>query len=448
MNDNRESNNIVAIVGRPNVGKSSLFNRLTGRRTAIEDRESGVTRDRLYGRADWWGRELMIIDTGGIIFGDDDPMEGHIRRQVEIAIDEAAVIIMLVDARQGVTYMDRDIASYLRKSGKPAVLAANKVDPGYDVGEAYSFYELGLGEPFPVSAVHGLGTGDLLDKVLEVLPAEDGEELPDTESIRVAVAGRPNVGKSSLINMIIGKDRVIVSDMAGTTRDAIDVTLEHNNCRIVMVDTAGIRRKSRVKGAVEYYSVLRAMKAIKRADVVLLILDGETGLTEQDARLVGMSHEAGKALIFVLNKWDLVSVGEEKGKDRAYKYRQEITDTFSFAAYAPVLITSALTGRGINKILDKVQHVHLEWQKRIPTGILNELLSDALAVNPPPSKSKIRSTKFYYVTQPKEKPPTFVFFVNDPELVHFSYIRYLENRIREAFGYEGTPLVLKLRKKS
>ena len=436
-------NQIVAIVGRPNVGKSTLFNRLTGSRKAIEDHTAGVTRDRLYGITNWRGKDITVIDTGGMTFREDIPIDKQVQRQVDIAIEEAGVIIFVLDSVEGITHLDQEVAHYLRRTGKKTLLVANKMDHGKKDWQWYPFYELGLGEPLPVSASHGLGTGDLLDRILEELP--DEILIPDDDdSIKVAVLGRPNVGKSSLINKLSGeKDRVIVHNEPGTTRDAIDVSIVYEDTKFLLVDTAGVRRRTKVKEDVEYYSVLRSLKAAKRADVVLVILDASEGFTEQDQRIAGIAHEAGKGLIFIVNKWDLVSAKEE---DLSVQYRKKVSEVFSFAQYAPVLITSALTGRGINKLFSVIKKVEEECSKRISTGLLNELLGDAVIVNPPPSK-KGQKAKLLYMTQPEIKPPTFILFVNDSKLVHFSYLRYLENRLREAFGFEGVSVKIRLKQK-
>ncbi len=436
-------NRIIAIVGRPNVGKSTLFNRLTGRRQAIEDHRAGVTRDRLYGTTNWRGSDLTVIDTGGITFSEMITIDKQVLRQVEIAIAESAVLVFLLDAVEGITPLDEEIAQYLRRTGKKTLLIANKMDHGKKDWEWYPFYKLGLGEPIPVSSLHGLGTGDLLDKIIENMPEESPCDQQD-DYIKVAVLGRPNVGKSSLINKLSGeKERVIVHEEPGTTRDAIDVAVEHEETKYLLVDTAGVRRRSKVKEDVEYYSVLRSLKAAKRADVVLVVLDASEGFTEQDKRIAGIAHEEGKGLIFVINKWDLVSAKDE---DLSVIYRKKVREAFTYAHYAPVLITSALTGRGIKKIFNTVKMVEDECRKRIGTGLLNELLRDAVLVNPPPSKKGNRA-KLFYMTQPEIKPPTFVLFVNDAKIVHFSYLRYLENRLREAFSFEGVSLKIKLKQK-
>lgn len=433
---------VVAIVGRPNVGKSTLFNRLTGQRVAIEDSHSGITRDRIYGQAEWQNREFTVIDTGGLTFDDDFSIESMVHRQVELAIEEASLVLLVVDAAEGLTVLDYDIANYLRRTGKNVLVVANKVDRKSD-WDPYSLYELGLGEPIAVSSSHGMGTGDLLDHVVEELAVpERGDEDQYEDYVKVAVVGRPNVGKSSLVNRLLGKERVIVSEEPGTTRDAIDVPVEQKGCKMLLMDTAGLRRRSKVKEDVEYYSVVRALKAARRAEVVLVMLDAVEGFTEQDQKIAGIAHEAGKGLIFVVNKWDLVSSTEKETRD----FRERVREEFAFASYAPVLLISAFTGRGVDKIGDLVVKVDAESKKRLPTALLNDLLQDALLVNPPPSK-KGKKPRIFYVTQPHVQPPTFVFFANDPGLVHFSYVRYLENRLREAFGFEGVPLRLKVKPK-
>lgn len=433
------SGNIVAIVGRPNVGKSTLFNRLTQARTAIEEKEPGVTRDRLYGAVEWCGRNFVIVDTGGITFGSGDSLSAQVRRQAELAVSEARVIIFLLDGREGLTALDQDIAVFLRKSGKDILPVVNKIDFHEARAEIYPFFELGMGEPLSISAAHGRGAGDLLDAICARLPAEEIEEYPD-EMIKVAVIGRPNVGKSSLINAILGEERVIVNEMAGTTREAVDVRFEYLGQPYVFIDTAGVRRQSKVKEAVEYYSVLRAFKAIERADLALMLLDGVGGIAEQDQRLAGFVDQAGRGLIFVVNKWDLAPGGEEARRD----YLASLHRGFSFAQYASYEFISARTGRRLQNLFPLIQQVWQEQHKRISTPILNELVQDAQATNPP-SAVKGKRLKIYYVTQPAVKPPTFVFFVNNPELMHFSYRRYLENRLREAFVFSGTPIRIKIR---
>ena len=438
------SSPVVAIVGRPNVGKSTLFNRLTGQRVAIEDSYSGITRDRLYGRVEWQGREFTIIDTGGLTFAEEGSLETRVHRQVDLALEEATLVLMVVDAASGLTALDYEIAHYLRQAQKNVLLVANKVDRQKD-WEPYSLYELALGEPLAISSSHGLGTGDLLDAVVENLPAPqvaDGEDEDLEGTVKVAVVGRPNVGKSSLVNRLLGEDRVIVSEEPGTTRDAIDVPVEQDGHQLVLVDTAGLRRRSRVKEDVEYYSVVRAVKAARRADVVLVVLDAAAGFSEQDQKIAGIAHEAGKGLVFLVNKWDLVSSEAKETQD----FKEKVREDFSFAPYAPVLYVSALTGRGLKKIGETVAAVDAESKKRVPTPLLNELLQDALLVNPPPTK-KGKKPRIFYVTQPHIQPPIFVLFANDPRLIHFSYLRYLENRLREAFGFVGVPLHIKVRQK-
>ncbi len=437
------TDNFVAIVGRPNVGKSTLFNRLTAARTAIEEKVPGVTRDRLYGLAEWCGRNLVVIDTGGITFGRDDQLATMVRRQVELAIAEARVIIFLVDGREGLTALDEEVGEMLRRSEKEVIPVVNKIDYHEMDAEKYNFYGLGFGDPYAISASHGRGVGELLDRVCSLLPPENDENEIDTEDvIKAAVIGRPNVGKSSLINAILGEERVIVSTMPGTTREAVDTKFLYRDQQYILIDTAGIRRKSRVKEAVEYYSVLRSMKAVQRADLALLLLDGEDGITEQDQRLAGYVHEAGRGLIIVVNKWDLV-----KGRDNAREeYLNNLRRLFSFVPYTHVIFVSALTGRRLEKLFPLVMNTWQEQHKRISTSLLNELLQDALAVNPPPTV-KGKRVKIFYVTQPAVKPPTFVFFANEPELIHFSYQRYLENRLRESFDFSGTPIIVKFKRR-
>lgn len=430
----------VAIVGRPNVGKSTLFNRLVQKRVAIEERAPGVTRDRIYGRVEWTGHSFWLVDTGGLTF-EEDRISREIYRQVRLAMDEAAVILFLVDVRSGITPLDYEIAEMLHRSEKPVILAANKGEAVEAATEAVVFYELGLGEPKVVSAAHGLGTGDLLDAVIKLLPA--GETHPeDEDTLRVAVVGRPNVGKSSLINKISGMDRVIVTDLPGTTRDAIDLLIEHNGRRYLFVDTAGIRRRSKVSETVEYYSVLRAVRAVEDADVVLVMLDATEGVTEQDKRIAGIAYEAGKAVIIAVNKWDKV----EKDEKTTDVYREKIRAELAYLSFAPIVFISALTGKRVSSLYKVIDYVAEQHAMRIKTSRLNELLDDAVAINPPPAK-KGRQLKINYLTQVKVKPPTFVLFVNDPALAHFSYLRYLENRLRVEYGFEGTPIRILVRRK-
>ena len=427
---------IVAVVGRPNVGKSTLFNKLVGKRISIVEDTPGVTRDRIYAECEWLNRSFMLVDTGGIEPHSDDPILAQMRRQAEVAIQSADVIILVTDLASGVTATDQDVAAMLLKSGKPIVLCVNKTD---SIGEAppefYEFYNLGLGDPVAVSSVHGHGTGDLLDEVLKYLPPEDsGEE--DDDTIKVAVIGKPNVGKSSLINRLAGEDRMIVSDIAGTTRDAVDTYIENEYGRFTFIDTAGIRRKSKVLENVERYSVLRSYMAVDWADVCVIMIDATEGFTEQDSKVAGYAHEQGKACIVAVNKWDAVP-------DKTDKTMKEFTDKlqvdFSFMSYAPFIFISALTGQRITKLYEMIRDVAEKNAMRIPTGALNDLLANATARVQPPS-DKGRRLKIYYITQASTKPPTFVAFVNRRELFHFSYQRYLENQIRETFGLDGTPI--------
>ncbi|MDK2820252.1 MAG: GTPase [Clostridia bacterium] len=429
---------IVAIVGRPNVGKSTLFNRIAGGRVAIVENTPGVTRDRIYRDTEWSGRQFILVDTGGIA-QIDDPLIKQVRYQAKQALEQADVILFLVDARTGITSDDEEIANLLRRSGRPVILVANKVEDFSDQSLLNEFYSLGLGDPIPISAAHGLNTGDLLDKVVELLPEEVDDE--EEKATKIAVVGRPNVGKSSLVNRLIGEERVIVSDIPGTTRDAIDTYFRKGDKEYILIDTAGIRRKSRISVSTEHYSVLRALRAIERADVVLLIIDGTEGVTEQDKKIAGYGHEKGKASIIVVNKWDIV----DKDDKTIIRYTEAIRDQLSFMAYAPILFISALTGQRVNRVLENVDAVAEEAYKRVSTSILNNILQEAVILTPPPSV-KGQKIKFYYATQVKIKPPTFVFFTNRPDDVHFSYKRYLENQIRQAFGFEGTPINLIFRR--
>ena len=433
---------MVAIVGRPNVGKSMLFNKLIGRRLSIVEDSPGVTRDRVCGETDWAGRSFVLVDTGGIEPHTDSRMLTLMRRQAEIAIENAAVIVLVTDIRTGVTAADQDVASLLQKSGKPVVLAVNKMDTtGPTDPDFYEFYNLGLGEPIAVSAVNGHGTGDLLDACVRLLPPEDAE-APEDDAVKVAVIGKPNAGKSSLVNRILGEERTIVSEVAGTTRDAIDSRLETPEGAFVFIDTAGIRRKSKVEAGVERYSVLRATMAIERADVSLILIDAAEGVTEQDTKVAGLAHEAGKASILVVNKWDLI---EKDGKTMDHM-RREVEQAFSFMSYAPILFISAKTGQRVGRLFDLILRADRQAATRISTGMLNDVLADAQTrVQPPTDKG--RRLKIYYMTQVGVRPPHFVAFCNDAKLFHFSYRRYLENRIRETFGLEGTPMVLSVRQR-
>jgi len=433
---------LVAIVGRPNVGKSMLFNRLAGQRLSIVEDTPGVTRDRLYAECEWCGRSFDIVDTGGIEPSTDSEILLFMREQAQIAIDAATVIVLVTDIRTGVTAADKEVANMLLRSKKPVVLAVNKADSTGTVDPTlYEFYSLGLGDPIAVSAVHGHGTGDLLDECLKYFPDPSGDEEED-EAIKVAVIGKPNVGKSSLINRILGEKRVIVSDVAGTTRDAVDTPFENKYGRYLLIDTAGIRRKSKVDERVEKFSVMRAQMAIERADVCLILIDARDGVTEQDTKIAGLAHEVGKASIIVVNKWDLV----EKETGTLESMRKDVMRDLSFMSYAPVLFISALTGQRTERLFELINFVNDQSNMRITTGMLNNVLADAQArVQPPTDKG--RRLKIYYMTQTGIKPPNFVIFCNSRELFHFSYQRYIENQIRAVFGLEGTPIRLVIRQK-
>ena len=432
----------VAIVGRPNVGKSMLFNKLTGHRTAIVEDTPGVTRDRIYGTCEWNGRTFELIDTGGIEPSTDSEMLLFMRRQVEIAIETADVIIMVTDVKMGVTAADLEVATMLKRSKKPVVVAVNKCDSVGPVNpEVYEFYDLGLGDPIEVSAIHGHGTGDLLDFCTDHLPEDTGEE-EDEELVKVAIVGKPNVGKSSLLNQILGMERVIVSDQAGTTRDAIDSYFENDHGKYLFIDTAGMRRKSKVDDAIEKYSNMRSINAIDRCDVCLILIDANDGVTEQDTKIAGLAHEAGKACIIVVNKWDLV----EKDTHTMDKMTEEIRRDLSYMPYAPILFISAKTGQRVDRLYELINYVNEQSAMRITTGMLNNVLADATARVQPPS-DKGRRLKIYYMTQTGVKPPHFVIFCNDARLFHFSYQRYLENQIRGVFGLEGTPVRITIRQK-
>ena len=433
---------LVAIVGRPNVGKSMLFNRLVGQRLSIVEDTPGVTRDRLYAECEWCGRKFDMVDTGGIEPSTDSEILLFMREQAQIAIDSATVIVLVTDIRTGVTAADKDVANMLLRSRKPVVLAVNKADStGAEDPAIYEFYSLGLGDPIAVSAVHGHGTGDLLDACLAHFP-EASEDEEEADCIKVAVIGKPNVGKSSLINHILGEKRLIVSNMAGTTRDAVDTLFENQYGRYMLIDTAGIRRKSKVEERVEKFSVMRAQMAIERADVCLIMIDARDGVTEQDTKIAGLAHEAGKASIVVVNKWDLV----EKETGTMEKMRKDIMRDLSFMSYAPILFISALTGQRTDRIFELINFVNDQSNMRITTGMLNNVLADAQArVQPPTDKG--RRLKIYYMTQTGIKPPNFVIFCNNRELFHFSYQRYLENQIRAVFGLEGTPVRIVIRQK-
>ena len=433
---------IIAIVGRPNVGKSALFNKLIGKRISIVEDTPGVTRDRIYGESDWNGRKFTLIDTGGIEPRTDSEILTFMREQAGIAISHADVIVFLTDIKTGLTASDQEVASMLQRSGKPIVLAVNKMDSTGNVDpDFYEFYNLGLGDPIAVSAVHGHGTGDLLDECVRYFPPE-GEDEEDDDRIQVAIIGKPNVGKSSLTNKILGQQRTIVSNVAGTTRDAIDSYFENETGRYVFIDTAGMRKKSKVDESIERYSVLRAQMAIERSDVCLILIDAQEGVTEQDTKVAGMAHEAGKASIIVVNKWDLI---EKDGKTMD-RMREEVRRDLAYMTYAPVLFISAATGQRVDRLFELIQYVNNQAATRITTGMLNSVLADAQTrVQPPTDKG--RRLKIYYMTQAGVKPPHFVCFCNDARLFHFSYQRYLENQIRTVFGLEGTPIKMTIRQK-
>lgn len=426
---------IVAIVGRPNVGKSTLFNRIAGERISIVEDTPGVTRDRIYADAEWLDHHFTLIDTGGLEPDSDDMMLKHMYSQAEIAISSADVILFVVDVRTGMTDMDMQVANILRKADKPVVLAVNKVDDLAKYGmQVYEFYSLGLGDPFGVSGGQMIGLGDLLDEVVKHFPA-DKDDSADDDAIKVAIIGKPNVGKSSLVNRILGENRVIVSDVAGTTRDAIDSEYELNGQKYVFIDTAGMRRKAKIKESIEKYSIIRAVAAVERADVCILMINAVEGITEQDTKVAGIAHEAGKAVIIAVNKWDLI----EKDNHTMNKFLKDIDTEFKYLSYAPRIFISAATGQRVTKLFELITMVSENNSRRIATGMLNDVLIEAMAMNQPPAE-KGKQLRIYYMTQVSVKPPTFVLFVNDTELLHFSYKRYLENQLRDAFGFVGTPI--------
>ena len=434
---------VIAIVGRPNVGKSTLFNKLIGERRSIVEDIPGVTRDRIYGETEWGGRKLSIIDTGGIEPKTDDIILKQMRFQAQVAIESADVILFMCDVRTGLTASDRDIAVMLQKSGKPIIPCINKCDSvGNLPYEFYEFYELGFDcEPIALSSVHGSGTGDILDAVLDALP-ESTDEEEDDDSIKVAVIGKPNAGKSSIINRIVGQNRLIVSDIAGTTRDAVDTLIENEHGKFTFIDTAGIRRASKVNDKIEKYSVLRAHMAVERADVCLIMIDAGTGITEQDEKIAGIAHEAGKACIIVVNKWDSI----EKDNSTVNTFNERIRTALAYMPYAPIVYVSAMTGQRVVTLFEHIKYVHNQANTRISTGMLNDVLADAtIKVQPPSDKGK--RLKIYYMTQVSVAPPTFVLFCNDAELFHFSYQRYIENCLRQTFGFNGTPIKLVIKMK-
>lgn len=432
----------VAIVGRPNVGKSTLFNRLAGERIAIVEDKPGITRDRIYSSAEWLNHNFSVIDTGGIEIGNEDEMLSHIRAQAELAIQEANVIVFLVDGQNGLTSADREVANLLFRSHKPVVLAVNKLDNPHMLDNRYDFYELGLGEPFPISSAHGTGIGDLLDEVAKHFPEEEESEY-DEDVIRVAMIGRPNVGKSSMVNSILGEERVLVSNVAGTTRDAVDTPFTRDDKNFVLIDTAGIRKRGKVYENTERYSVMRAMRAIERSDVCCLLINAEEGIIEQDKRIVGYALEAGRAIMILVNKWDVI----EKDDKTAHRFEEKIRKEFPFMPWAPILFVSAKTGQRVSRILDVVEQVAQNHAMRISTSTVNSVIEDATMMTPPPT-DKGRKLRINYSTQVAVKPPSFAIFVNEPEIMHFSYERFLENRLRDAFGFEGTPIRIFIRKKS
>ena len=433
---------VVAIVGRPNVGKSTLFNALAGEMISIVKDTPGVTRDRIYADVTWLDKEFTMIDTGGIEPDSRDVILSQMREQAQIAIDTADVIIFITDVRQGLVDADSKVADMLRRSGKPVVLVVNKVDNFEKyMPDIYEFYNLGIGDPVPISAASRLGLGDMLETVASHFPEGSGEETEDDRP-RIAIVGKPNVGKSSIVNRLLGENRVIVSDIAGTTRDAIDTAIVHNGKEYVFIDTAGLRRKSRIKEELERYSIIRTVTAVERADVVLMVIDATEGVTEQDAKIAGIAHERGKGVIIVVNKWDAI----EKNDRTMKEYENDIRHVLSYMPYAEIMYVSALTGQRLNKLYDMIDMVIENQTLRIATGVLNEIMTEAVALQQPPS-DKGKRLKLYYITQVSVKPPTFVIFVNDKELMHFSYTRYLENKIREAFGFRGTSLKFFIRER-
>ena len=435
-------NPIVAIVGRPNVGKSTLFNRIAGERIAIVEDTPGVTRDRIYAQAEWVSKHFTIIDTGGIEPDSEELIPKKMRQQAELAMDMAQVILFVVDGKAGLTPSDRDVALMLLKTKKPVLLVVNKVDNKNLPDDFYDFYELGFGEPIPVSSSIGLGMGDLLDEVVKNFPQDMDTEL-DEDVVKVAIVGKPNAGKSSILNRLIGEERVIVSPIAGTTRDAIDTYIEMDGKKYLFIDTAGIRRKSKVYENIEKYSVIRAYASVEKADVVLTVIDATEGISEQDSKIAGLAHDAGKASIVVVNKWDLI----EKDNHSVKEYTKKIREELPFMQYCPILFVSALTSQRMGKIKETVDFIFDEASKRVATGVLNDVIGEAVMMNQPPS-DKGKRLKIYYATQVGVRPPTFAIFVNEKELFHFSYQRYIENKLRENFGYEGTPLKIYVREKN
>ena len=434
---------IVAIVGRPNVGKSTLFNKIGRKRLSIVDDMPGVTRDRIYMDANWLNHEFTMIDTGGIEFDESNHMLASMRQQAQIAMEEADVILFLVDGRAGLTAQDEEVAHVLRRTKKPIVLGVNKIDSPQREVDIYDFYNLGLGDPIPLSASNLMNIGDLLDAVVASFP-ENTEDEHDDDEIRIAVIGRPNVGKSSIVNKILGEERVIVSDVPGTTRDAIDTHFMENGIKYTLIDTAGMRRRGKVEEPVERYSVIRSLRAIDRSDVVLLMINAAEGITEQDKKIAGYAHESGRGVVIVVNKWDIYP---EKDDRSTLRFTEDLRDEIGFLQYAPVLYASALTGQRVSRVTALVKYVAEQQSMRIKTSILNELIRDAISVNPPPMH-RGRQLKILFMTQVDIRPPKFILFVNDPEIMHFSYLRFIENKLREHFGFEGTPLRLIVRKRN
>lgn len=434
---------IVAIVGRPNVGKSTLFNQIGKKKLSIVDDMPGVTRDRIYMDAEWLNHEFTMIDTGGIEIESEDKILTSMRMQARIAIEEADVIIFVVDGRAGLTNADEEVAKMLRSANKPIVLAVNKIDSVQLDMNVYEFYNLGLGDPIGISASNALSLGDLLDEVIKNFPSNEIEER-DEDEIRIAVIGRPNVGKSSLVNAMLGEERVIVSDIPGTTRDAIDSHFIKDDIKFTLIDTAGMRRKSKIDEPIERYSVVRSLRAIDRADVVLMLIEAPVGVTEQDKKIAGYAHESGKGCVIVVNKWDIFPDKHDRSTNR---FTDDLREQLGFLQYAPVLYASALTGQRVNRVTELVKFVAEQQTMRIQTSVLNELVRDAISVNPPPSK-KGKQLKIFFMTQADIQPPRFIIFVNDPELFHFSYVRFIENKLRDTFGFEGTPLKFVIRKRN
>lgn len=433
---------IVAVVGRPNVGKSTLFNALAGQKISIVKDTPGITRDRIYADVTWLDRSFTLIDTGGIEPDSNDIILSQMREQAEIAINTADVILFMVDVKQGLLDADAKVADMLRRAHKPVILIVNKVDHiDKYMADVYEFYNLGIGDPHPISASNQMGLGDMLDEVVKYF-GDEGKEEEEDDKIRVAIVGKPNVGKSSLINKMIGENRLIVSDIAGTTRDAVDTLVKHNGKEYVFIDTAGIRRKNKIKEELERYMIIRAVSAVERADIVILMIDAIEGVTEQDAKIAGIAHERGKAVIIAVNKWDAI----EKTDKTVNKYTAKIREILSYMPYAEITFISAVTGQRIHKLYDLIDMVSENHAMRVATGVLNEIMAEAIALQQPPS-DKGRRLKLYYITQVSVKPPTFVIFVNDKKLMHFSYTRYIENKIREAFGFKGTPLKFIIRER-